>query len=95
MGFEYLLILGFVALMLSVHGGGAPRQLIEIAQMVVEAHPAVSLRIVGGYAGHLVEWVQRGSIDATVLYGPAPDFQLPVRPLFTEALVAVACPGSL
>lgn len=65
-----------------------------LARRVAERHPAVSLRIVEGYTGHLIEWVQRGATDATLLYGPAADLHLPVRDLFIEALVLAGPPGS-
>ena len=65
-----------------------------LARRVAERHPAVSLRIVEGYTGHLIEWVQRGATDATLLYGPASDLHLPVRDLFIEALVLAGPPGS-
>src|SRR6478672_5085635 len=42
-----------------------------------------------------MEWVQRGSIDATLLYGPAADLHLRVRPLFLEELRLVSRPGTL
>ena len=65
-----------------------------LARRVAERHPAVSLRVVEGYTGHLIEWVQRGATDATLLYGPASDLHLPVRDLFIEALVLAGPPGS-
>lgn len=65
-----------------------------LARRVAERHPAVSLRIVEGYTGHLIGWVQRGATDATLLYGPASDLHLPVRDLFIEALVLAGPPGS-
>lgn len=65
-----------------------------LARRVAERHPAVSLRVVEGYTGHLIEWVQRGATDATLLYGPASDIHLPARGLFVEALVLAGPPGS-
>ncbi|MBR0647569.1 LysR family transcriptional regulator [Plastoroseomonas hellenica] len=67
----------------------------ELAQAVAEAHPGIALRIVEGYTGHLVEWLQRGATDATLLYGPAADLHLRARPVFTEELVLAGRPGSL
>lgn len=65
-----------------------------LSRRVAEAHPDVSLRIVEGYTGHLIEWVQRGATDATLLYGTAADLHLPVRDLFVESLVLAGPPGS-
>ncbi len=65
-----------------------------LARRVALEHPALSLRIVEGYTGHLVEWVQRGVTDATLLYGPAPALHLRVTPLLIEEMVLVGAAGS-
>jgi DNA-binding transcriptional LysR family regulator len=63
-----------------------------LARRVAQRHPEVSLRIVEGYTGHLVEWLQRGATDATLVYGPSAELHLGVRPLFLEELVLAAPP---
>lgn len=65
-----------------------------LSRRVAQRHPQVSLRVVEGYTGHLIDWLQRGATDATLLYGPATDFHLPVEPLFVEGLVLAGPPGS-
>lgn len=55
--------------------------------------PGVSLRIVEGYAGHLIDWLHRGETDATLLYGPATDSHARTETLAYEELVLVE-PGS-
>ncbi|MBL6454704.1 LysR family transcriptional regulator [Belnapia sp. T6] len=65
-----------------------------LARRVALDHPGLSLRIVEGYTGHLVEWVQRGVTDATLLYGPAPALHLRVTPLLIEEMVLVGAAGS-
>lgn len=65
-----------------------------LARRVALEHPGLSLRIVEGYTGHLVEWVQRGVTDATLLYGPAPALHLRVTPLLTEEMVLAGAAGS-
>jgi LysR family nitrogen assimilation transcriptional regulator len=67
----------------------------DLAEEMSELYPEVALRIVEGYDGHLMEWAQRGAIDATLLYGPASDLHLRVRPLFLEELRLVTRPGTL
>src|SRR3954469_14250445 len=67
----------------------------DLAQQMAETYPDVALRIVEGYDGHLMEWVQRGNVDTTLLYGPAADLHLRVRPLFIEELRLVFRPGTL
>jgi len=61
----------------------------RLARRVANELPGVSLRIVEGYGGYLVEWLQRNEIDATVLYGPASDLHLRVTELLFERLVLV------
>jgi LysR family transcriptional regulator, nitrogen assimilation regulatory protein len=61
----------------------------RLAKRVAKELPAVALRIVEGYGGYLVEWLQRNEIDATVLYGPASDLHLRVTELLFERLVLV------
>lgn len=61
----------------------------RLAKRVAMELPGVSLRIVEGYGGYLVEWLQRSEIDATVLYGPASDLHLRVTELLYERLVLV------
>ena len=61
----------------------------RLAKRVAKELPGVSLRIVEGYGGYLVEWLQRNEIDATVLYGPASDLHLRVTELLYERLVLV------
>jgi LysR family nitrogen assimilation transcriptional regulator len=61
----------------------------RLAKRVAKELPGVALRIVEGYGGYLVEWLQRNEIDATVLYGPASDLHLRVTELLLERLVLV------
>lgn len=61
----------------------------RLARRVAEQAPNISLRIVEGYAGHLIDWLQRGEIDAALLYGPASDFQMNVAEMLYEELVLV------
>jgi LysR family nitrogen assimilation transcriptional regulator len=61
----------------------------RLAKRVAKELPGVSLRIVEGYGGYLVEWLQRNEIDATVIYGPASDLHFRVTELLFERLVLV------
>jgi DNA-binding transcriptional LysR family regulator len=61
----------------------------RLARRVAQQAPNISLRIVEGYAGHLIDWLQRGEIDAALLYGPAADFQMSVAEILYEELVLV------
>lgn len=62
----------------------------RLVSRVAQEQPGIFLRVVEGYAGHLVEWLQRDEIDATLLYGPADSLHLRATPLFTEDLVLIS-----
>ncbi|WP_030539478.1 LysR substrate-binding domain-containing protein [Sphingobium sp. DC-2] len=61
----------------------------RLMSRVARHSPNISLRIVEGYAGHLIDWLQRGEIDTALLYGPASDFQMKVEDLLFEQLMLV------
>lgn len=43
-----------------------------LASRVARHSPNASLRIVDAYTGHLLDWINRGELDAAILYGPTP-----------------------
>lgn len=61
----------------------------RVAVRVARELPGVSLRIVEGYGGHLVDWLHRGEVDVGLLYGPASDLHLRVTELLFEELALV------
>lgn len=63
-----------------------------LARRVALEAPNISLRVVEGYAGHLIDWLQRGEIDVALLYGPAADYRLPAEDLLSEELMLVGPP---
>jgi len=66
----------------------------SLAKRVVGQAPNVSLRVVEGYAAHLVDWLQRGEIDVAILYGPAVDLQLKTEELIVEDICLVGAADS-
>lgn len=66
----------------------------SLAKRVVSQAPNVSLRVVEGYAAHLVDWLQRGEIDVAILYGPASDLQLKTEELLIEDICLVGSADS-
>lgn len=66
----------------------------RVAERVSRELPDVFLRIVESYDGHLVEWLQRGEVDVTLLYGPSSDLHLRTTELLYEDLVLVGPPDS-
>lgn len=62
----------------------------RVALRVARELPNVSLRIVEGYTGHLIDWLQRGDVDLALMYGSASDLHLRVTELLLEDLFLVA-----
>ncbi len=67
----------------------------RIVARVSEELPQVSLRIREGYSVDIIEWMQRGDVDISFLYGPASDLHLRCRDLLREELVFISPPGVL
>ena len=68
---------------------------VRLVSRVAEELPGVTMRLVEGYSVHLIEWLQRGDIDISFLYGPSGDFHLRTRELLYEDVVLLSPPGSL
>jgi DNA-binding transcriptional LysR family regulator len=66
----------------------------HLACRVAADFPDVQLRIVESYSGHLVEWLQRGEIDAAIVYGPGEKFHMRAEELLLEDLVVVGPPDA-
>lgn len=64
----------------------------RLVAAVFQEHPAVRLRIVSGYAGHVRQWLDAGDIDLGLLYNLKSTSSLNVRTLLDENLWAVAPP---
>ncbi|OKO85363.1 hypothetical protein AC629_19275 [Bradyrhizobium sp. NAS80.1] len=52
-------------------------------------HPGVKLRVNSAYSGHVLEWLQKGSLDLGVLYEAAQQPMIKSRPLIVESLFLV------
>jgi DNA-binding transcriptional LysR family regulator len=59
-----------------------------------DAHPDATLRIVSAYTGYLLDWMQRGELDAAILYDPKSARNLRVQPLLEETLFLIGPPAS-
>ncbi len=78
---------------------GMPPTMIQVlagslARRVAAYAPKVSLRLVDGYSGHLQDWLERGELDAAILYGPTPP-GLNATKLLEDELVLVGGARSL
>ena len=67
----------------------------RLVQRVAEELPSVNLRIAEGYSIHLLEWLQRGDIDVSFLYGCANDYHLRGEELLYEEIVLISAPHQL
>jgi len=65
----------------------------RLAQRVAAAHPRLSLRIVESYGGHQIDWLQRGEVDAAIVYGSYSKLHMPTEELLEEDLVVVGPPN--
>lgn len=61
----------------------------RLAQRVATELPSVSLRLVDGYARHLMEWLHGGELDAIVTYGPGTNFHCEAFELLVEEMLLV------
>lgn len=68
---------------------------VRLVERVRHELPEVTLRVVEGYSGHLIEWLQRGDLDISFLYGPAADLHLRCKEMLSEDIGLVSPPGSL
>lgn len=64
----------------------------RLAQRVASDYPRLSLRIVEGYGGHQLDWLQRGEVDAAIVYGSYGKLHMPTEELLEEDLVVVGPP---
>ncbi|MGP1615645.1 MAG: LysR family transcriptional regulator [Pollutimonas bauzanensis] len=53
---------------------------VSLVQEFREAFPAVSLKVMEGYSGHVLEWLAAGRTDIAVLYD-APRLSIPALPM--------------
>ena len=68
---------------------------VRLIEKVKSELPQVTLRIVEGYSGHLIEWLHRGDLDISFLYGPAHDLHLRCTGLLYENIALISAPGKL
>lgn len=61
---------------------------------VARQYPGIRVRIVMGYAGTLLRWLETGEVDATLLYGAERSTEIRAVPLVDEPLWVVGPRGS-
>ena len=58
------------------------------------AFPLISMRVIEGFSGHVLEWLMTGQIDVAVLYNAPPTSSLRAEPLLTDELFLLGPPHS-
>jgi DNA-binding transcriptional LysR family regulator len=64
-----------------------------LVSAVLRDHPAIELRVLTAYSGHLQQWLDDGDLDLSLLYSLASTPSLNVRNLIKEKLWVVAPAG--
>ena len=60
-----------------------------LLQRVRAEHPSLSLKILGGFSGHIHEWLVRGQVDLACVHDPLPQRGFVVTPLVREDVLLV------
>ena len=68
---------------------------IPFAQALGERYPRIALRIVEGYSGHVLEWLQSGQLDLALLYEAAMRSTLIADPVLDEDLYCFGAPQDI
>ena len=79
---------GFVAI--GVPPSLGPWLSMALTAAAARCHPGLSIRIIEGYPGHMIDWLQKGELDLALIYGPAEHLHLKLTSLFVEPLVLIA-----
>lgn len=58
----------------------------KLLSAIRAAQPGIALRFSTGYAGHLLQWLENGEVDATLLYDQPSSATIATQPLFAERL---------
>lgn len=67
---------------------------VPLVKRVREKHPELALRIMSGFSGHLIDWLQRGDLEIAVSYDQPLSQILHIAPIMIENLMFVTRPGS-
>ncbi len=62
----------------------------RLAKDMVDLYPDVHVRFTAGFTSHLIDWLQRGTIDIAILYDPKTPGNLRIQPLLLEELFLVS-----
>ncbi len=65
----------------------------RLAKKFMDLYPDVHLRFTAAFTDHLIDWMQRGTLDLAILYDPKTPGGLRIEPLLLEELFLVS-PGA-
>lgn len=65
-----------------------------LIERCAQDHPNVSLKVVGGFSGHIHEWLVRGQVDIACVHDPRPQRGFDIEPLISEEVYLVGKKGS-
>lgn len=66
----------------------------QLVTTMRERHPRIRLRLMIGYAGELLDWMEKGDVDIALIYGQKDNPALQVKALVEESLWVVAPPSA-
>ena len=64
-----------------------------LAEQVIGDYPDISLRLLEGYSGHLIDWMHRGDLDAAIIYVGDERPHVEIEEIGRETMLAVGSPG--
>lgn len=68
---------------------------VPLVSKVKAAHPALGLRMMSAFSGHLLDWLQRGEMEIAITYNPQPLKTLRIQPIMMERLMYVRAADSV
>src|SRR5690606_3257182 len=63
--------------------------IVPLVRQLKQEFPKVSLQVMEGYSGHVMEWLSLGRVDIAVLYNAAKTSTLNTEPLLEEELLLI------
>jgi DNA-binding transcriptional LysR family regulator len=66
----------------------------RLIERVLMTYPEVTLRVVQGFSGYLIDWLRNGEVDIAVIYGAGASAGVRQSPLLVESLYVVTPAGT-
>jgi len=62
---------------------------VPLVSEIKKHHPELAIRVLSGFSGHLLDWLQRGELELAISYDPQPLRSIRVTPVIDETLLFV------